>query len=148
MRTRTRLHSIAALVALSLIALAKPATAQNAEEQAARIPLQAYIAAHGSGDADLMATAFAPTARMTFVSDTGMVIVPITEYIARMRAGTKGPPDGKPRTIAMLDIHGTVAVARIDMDLGAFKFNDYMTLLKLPEGWKIVNKSFYRVAGK
>ncbi|MES2305586.1 MAG: nuclear transport factor 2 family protein [Gemmatimonadota bacterium] len=136
------------LAALATAALTAPTLAQSAEEKAARIPLEAYITAHGTGDADVMATAFAPGARMTFMSDTGLVIIPITEYVARMRAGTKRPPDGKPRTIAMLDIHGTVAVARIDMDLGEFKFNDYMTLLKLPEGWKIVNKSFYRVAGK
>jgi hypothetical protein len=142
MRIRTTTLFIAALATASLSA---PALAQSAEERAVRVPLEAYIKAHGTGDADVMATAFAPSARMTFMTDSGMVIVPITDYIARMRAGTKREPDGKPRTIGLLDIHGTVAVARIDMDLGAVRFNDYMTLLKFPEGWKIVNKSFYRV---
>lgn len=145
MSIRTGILPLAALAALALSA---PASAQSAEEKAARVPLEAYMKAHGSGDADLMATAFHPSGRLAFVTDTGIAILPSSEYIARMRAGTKREPDGKPRTIAMLDIRGTVAIARIDMDLGGTKFNDYMTLLKFADGWKIVNKSFNRVTVK
>ncbi|MDX2262899.1 MAG: nuclear transport factor 2 family protein [Gemmatimonadales bacterium] len=141
MSARRTMVSFAALASLAVVS---PVRAQTVEETAARIPLEAYIKAHSTGDADVMATAFHPSARMVFVTDTGLAIVPISDYIARIRSGTKRAPDGRPRTIAMLEIKGTAAIARIDMDLGPTTLNDYMTLVKLADGWKIVNKSFYR----
>ena len=117
-----------------------------AQDEAARVPLEAYIQGHRTGDASFMEKAFHPTARMTYMADTGMVTVPITEYIARMRAANRTVADTFPRKIAMLDVVGTAGVGRIDMTLGTSTISDYMTVLKFADGWKIVNKSFHRTA--
>lgn len=148
MIARNRILAVVIGIALCSGAALPPLLAHRADEKEARIPLEAYIKAHSTGDADIMSTAFHPQARMTFMTDSGIVIVPIADYLARMRAGTRHEADGRPRTIAMIEVKGTVAIARIDMNLGATKFNDYMTLLEFPEGWKIVNKSFYRWMSK
>jgi hypothetical protein len=139
------------LIATALVCTALPATAaaqaSAADQAAARAPLEAYMQGHRTGDASFMEKAFHPTARMTYMSDSGMVTVPITEYIARMRAGgVRATPDTFPRRIAMLDVVGTAAVGRIDMILGSGTISDYMTVLKFADGWKIVNKSFHRTA--
>ena len=133
-------HLIAAIL---LLGAPLPAVAQD--EAAARVPLEAYMQGHRTGDASFMDKAFHPDARMTYMADSGLVIVPISEYIGGMRSrGPRVVPDTFPRRIAMLDIAGNTAVARIDMELGSTVFADYMTIHKFADGWKIVGKSFYR----
>lgn len=136
-------HLIAAILLLAVTP--PPAVAQD--EAAARIPLEAYMQGHRTGDAAFMDKAFHPDARMTYMSDTGFVIVPISEYIGGMRSrGPRAIADTFPRRVAMLNIAGNTAVARIDMELGSAIFADYMTLHRFADGWKIVGKSFYRTA--
>ena len=133
---------------LSLIALGTTTAAAqvgSSDEAAARAPLEAYMQGHRTGDATFMEKAFHPNARMTYMADTGLVVVPISEYIGRMRtAGVRATPDTFPRRVAMLNVAGNTAVARIDMELGSTVFADYMTIHKFADGWKIVGKSFYR----
>lgn len=148
MHRRTKQGSIAAVAATAAFLTSAPVMARRADEKAARIPLEAYIKGHSTGDADVLATAFDPRARVTSMTDSGLVVVPVADFLSRVRAGTKHEPDGKRRTIAMLDIKGTAAIARIDIDLGATRFNDYITMMKFPDGWKIVNKSFHRETTK
>lgn len=123
------------------------AVAQSGADDQARVPLEAYILGHRTGDASHMDRAFHPTARMTYMADTGMVTVPITDYIGGMRSrGPRAQPDTFPRTITSLDVAGTAAVARIEMTFPNVVFVDYMTLLKFEDGWRIVNKTFHREA--
>ena len=138
---------VVATAFLGLVALGTAAAHESAQDEAARVPLEAYIQGHRTADASFMEKAFHPTARMTYMTDSGMVTVPITEYIARMRsAGVRATPDTFARKIAMLDVVGTAGVGRIDMVLGTSTISDYMTVLKFADGWKIVNKSFHRAA--
>ena len=98
-----------------------------------------------TADAAAMAEAFDSTARMTFMSDTGLTIIPIAEYIDRVRAAPRrAGPDAVPRRIAMLDVAGNAAVARIEMDFPTGRTVDYMMLLRFPDGWRIVNETFAR----
>ena len=145
MQLQKLMFAAALLIAAAPVTAAAQASA--ADQAAARAPLEAYIQGHRTGDASFMEKAFHPTARMTYMSDSGMVTVPITEYIARMRtAGVRATPDTFARKIAMLDVVGTSGVGRIDMVLGTSTISDYMTVLKFADGWKIVNKSFHRAA--
>lgn len=137
-----RSHLAFALIAAAGIGTA---VAQSGDDAEARVPLEAYMLGHRTGDASHMDRAFHPSARMTFMADTGMVTVPITDYIGGMRSrGPRAQPDTFPRRIAMLDVSGNTGVARIDMELGTAVFADYMTLHRFADGWKIVGKSFYR----
>lgn len=117
-------------------------TARSAAEREVRVPLEAYLHGHRHGDADAMRRAFHPSARMTYIADTGMVTVPIGDYIARIRP--RAEPDTFPREITMVDMQGSAAIARIELRLATVTFTDYMTLLRFDDGWRIVNKSFHR----
>lgn len=136
------------LILLATILATAPAAAQSAQDESAVLaPLEAYMLGHRTGDATQMDRAFHPDARMTYVSDSGLVIVPISEYIGGMRTrGPRAQPDTFPRRIAMLNVAGNTAVARIDMELGQTIFADYMTLHRFPDGWRIVSKSFFRTS--
>jgi hypothetical protein len=134
-------------IAAALVFLALPSLVHAQDDAAARIPLEAYMQGHRTGDATYMDRAFHPGARMTYMADSGLVIVPISEYIGGMRSrGPRATADTFPRQIAMLNVTGNTAVARIDMELGSTIFADYMTLHRFADGWKIVAKSFYRTA--
>jgi hypothetical protein len=138
---------IATAVALLTAPVIAGAQSASPDETAARAPLEAYMQGHRTGDATFMEKAFHPNARMTYMADSGLVIVPISEYIGRMRAnGVRATPDTFPRRVAMLNVAGNTAVARIDMELGNTIFADYMTIHKFADGWKIVGKSFYRTS--
>ncbi len=138
--------SYVTLICLATVGIGA-AVAQAGDEADARVPLEAYMLGHRTGDASHMERAFHPTARMTYMTDTGMATVPITDYIGRMRSGgPKAQPDTFPRRIASLDVSGTAGVARIEMQFANATFVDYMTLLKFQDGWRIVNKTFHREA--
>ncbi len=55
-----------------------------------------------------------------------------------------GPAAGLEARIANIDIEGTVATARIELDnWTGHRFTDFFTLLKVDGDWKIMNKVFY-----
>lgn len=55
-----------------------------------------------------------------------------------------GPAAGLQARIASIDIEGTAATARIELDnWTGHRFTDFFTLLKVDGEWKIMNKVFY-----
>lgn len=55
-----------------------------------------------------------------------------------------GPAADLQSNIANIDIEGTVATVRLELDnWTGHKFTDFFTLLKLDGEWKIVSKVFY-----
>jgi hypothetical protein len=55
-----------------------------------------------------------------------------------------GPAADLKSEIASIDIQGTVATARIELDnWTGHKFTDFFTLLKADGEWKIISKVFY-----
>jgi Putative lumazine-binding len=55
-----------------------------------------------------------------------------------------GPAEGMKSEIAAVDIEGSIATARLELDnWTGHKFTDMLTLLKTDGGWKIISKVFY-----
>lgn len=82
--------------------------------------------------------------------DGGLQQLPIDEWIAGIEK-RKASPDFDPKNqkwehrFALVDVTGSAAVAKIEL----FKnkkhvFTDYLSLLKLGDGWKITDKVYYR----
>jgi len=47
---------------------------------------------------------------------------------------------------ASIDITGTAAVAKIEFYVGkTLKYVDYISLYKFKDGWKLVNKIYYKI---
>ena len=136
----------ALIVALTALALSTgPIVAQSAppeDEAGVRAALQHYLNGHATGNPEEFRQAFHPDARMTFVRDGKLVITPISEYIARATGKPAADEAQRKRRIVSIEITGTAAVGRIELDYPSAFLVDYMTLLKDNGRWVIIAKSF------
>jgi len=134
---------ITALVVLALAGTTAFAQAPSAEDEAGvRAALQHYLNGHATGDPEEFRMAFHPDARMTFVRDGKVVITPISEYIARAPGKPAADEALRKRRITNVQVTGTAAIGRIELDYPSAFLVDYMTLLKDNGRWVIIAKSF------
>lgn len=138
-----------ALVAGGLLLSSAHLSARRADEAAIRQTVQYYFDGGRDGDSVALRKAFHPEARMLFVRDGGLAVVPIGEYIQRVAEGKRKPGavDSTERRVASVDIAGDAALAKLELKRPDVLTTDYMSLLKLNGRTVIVNKSFSRVAG-
>jgi Putative lumazine-binding len=131
------------LFAFVLFTCAFTSTAQTADKDAVRVPLENYIKGHETGDGEYMKKAFHTEGNLIFIRDGKYTTRSFAEYIAGMSGKPAADESKRKRAIESIDIAGNAAIARIILDYPTTKFVDYMTLLKINGEWKIVNKSFY-----
>jgi hypothetical protein len=116
---------------------------QADETEAIRQALQYYLDGHATGDPEVMAKAFHPTARLQFIRNGEVSIRSLESYLGGLSGEPASDESNRERRIGMVDYAGTVAVAKIELDYPGALFTDYMQLLKIDGGWKIVNKIFH-----
>jgi hypothetical protein len=139
--TRSLFTVAAAMAALTAFVSLNGARAAS-EREAVEKPLKMYL----SGDPAQLERAFHPGATMFFARNDSLIAVPIPEYIARVaksRAEGAAPPQRIER-IADVDITGSTAVARIELEYPQQTLTDYMSLVKYGGEWRIVNKIYSR----
>ena len=137
---RSILAATAAIVALSAF-VSVNAAREAADREAVEKPLKMYL----SGEPAQLKQAFHPGATMFFARNDSLIAVPIPEYIARVEESrAKGPPPKRVERIAQVDISGTSAMARLELEYPNQKLTDYMSLVKYGGEWRIVNKIFSR----
>lgn len=147
---RVPITAIAALIALTLPALASTALASNeAEKEAVKaVVTEAYVnGVHAKPDAAAMRRGFHPDFRMLVLSDGKMNAVTLDEWAGRIEKGAANPNAKRPAIKAefpTVEITGTVASVRIELYRdGRHTFTDHLLLYKFADGWKIVSKAFY-----
>lgn len=138
---RSFIAAAGAIVALSAF-VSVNAARDAADREAVEKPLKMYF----SGDPEQLKQAFHPGATMFFARNDSLIAVPIPEYIARVAASRAqgGAPPQRTERIAQVDITGTSAVARLELEYPQQKITDYMSLVKYGGEWRIVNKIFSR----
>lgn len=125
-----------------LLATSISASAQS-EETAVRATAMDYIEGTANGEIERIRRAFHETAALYAVNDNGgLRKIPIDKYIGFFKPGQKSDRQGK---IVSVDIANDAAQVKIEIVSGQWKFTDYLLLLKLEEGWKIINKSYTKV---
>lgn len=140
MNTKKRLLVLSTMVlCLGAFAL-RP---QADETEAIRQALQYYLDGHATGDAEVMAKAFHPTARLQFVRNGEASVRSLESYLGGMSGEPASDESDRERRVVMVDYVGTVAVAKIELDYPRVLFTDYMQLLKVDGEWKIVNKIYH-----
>ena len=132
------LISLALLTATALVAVA-----QNADKDAARIPLENYIKGHATGDGEYMKKAFHTEGNLIFVRDGKYTTRSFAEYIAGFTGKPAADEANRKRSIEMVEVSGNAGVGKIVLDYPTTRFVDYMSLLKIDGEWKIVTKIFY-----
>lgn len=112
------------------------------DEAAVKATLMDYMEGTSKGQVARIKKAFTPTAALYSVNPDGTEKrLPIGEYIGYFKEGQARDRVGK---IISVDIVNDAAHAKVEIISGNTKFTDYMLLLKLKDGWKIINKSYTR----
>ena len=114
-----------------------------AESEAARVPLENYIQGHATGNGDFMRKAFHTEAKIMAFRDGKLTNLTAEEFASRFN-GKPAPDEAqRKRRIESVEITGNAGVGKIVLDYPTVTFTDYMSLLKVGDEWKIVNKVFY-----
>ena len=130
------------LTTLFVMLLAGTALAQTTDETAARAAVEQYLRGHATGNGQEMRKAFLPTAHIEGVREGKFVSWTVDEYVSRF-SGKPAPDEAsRKRTIDVVDVSGTAAMARATLVHGATTFVDYFVLLKVDGSWKIANKVY------
>lgn len=132
---------ILAFVLAAVISLL-PALENPSEAEAARVPLENYINAQATGNADYIRKAFFPSARIMAFRDGKLINLSVDEFASRFSGKPAADELQRKRRIESLDINGNAGVARIVLDYPDVTMIDYMSLLKVDGEWKIINKFF------
>lgn len=121
------------------------ALAQKSDLELVKETVQNYLDGGTYGDTAKMAKVFHPSATMKFVDvKTGEFRdVPIAKYLEGGKANAGKKSDRNTR-ILTIDITGTAAQAKIELDYPTTKLTDYFNLLKINGEWKVVSKIFAR----
>ena len=131
-----------AMILSVVVALWWPTSAQDRDEAGVRQAIDYYFKGHSTGDGAHFKKAFHTEAKLFWVRDGQFSQRTSGEYIAS--ASGKPAPDEaqRKRTIESIDITGNAAIAKVVLDYPQVRFTDYMSLLKINDEWKIVNKTF------
>lgn len=132
---------------LALLAAATGFTDDTADVAAVKaIVTSAYVeGVHRQGDPALMRAGFHPDFRMYMLREGKVSVVTLDQWAERIGGGDKGkgPAPKIDANFTQVDVTGSTAVARVEVRRdGKHVFTDYLSLYKLPEGWRIVAKTF------
>ena len=118
------------------------ATANVGEHEVIARVVQHYINGARSGRGDDMRPAFHEDATVFGYIGADLFAGPIEQLFAWNDAN--GPATGLRARIAGIDLAGTVATVRLELDgWTGHRFTDLFTLLKVGGDWKIMNKVFH-----
>lgn len=140
-----KIRVVLLVVILGMVALVEgPNRSSLAEsEAAARVPLENYIQGHATGNGDFMRKAFHTEARIMAFRDGKLTNLTAEEFASRFN-GKPAPDEAqRKRLIESVEVTGNAGVGKIVLDYPTVMFTDYMSLLKVGDDWKIVNKVFY-----
>ena len=131
-------------VLVSGLAFASGASAQgSADEAAVREAVNQYLKAHATGSADPIRGVFRPELRMMFVREGQFMSRTAEEYMSGFSGKPAADEAQRKRRIAMVDVTGNAAMAKVVLDYPAATLTDYFALLKIDGKWQIVNKIFH-----
>lgn len=119
------------------------ASVESAEAAAARVPLENYIQGHATGNPDFIRKAFHTEAKVMAFRDGKLTNLTSEEFAARFNGKPAADEAQRKRRIENVEITGNAGVAKIVLEYPTVTFTDYMSLLKVGDEWKIVNKVFY-----
>ena len=118
--------------------------AGSSDEQAITKTLRNYIDGPNEKNIVRLKSAFAETATILFVRDSKLVEIKLEDFFRHIEAGWADPQEHAvvAREILLIDVFDNAAIVKIQANFPDGKAVDYLSLLKIDEQWKIVNKIF------
>ena len=132
---RISLSLLACLFAARLLA--------QSEEAAVRQTVEKYIHGLKFNDVASLKAAFDPEAKLFWVRKDGTLGQLSQEQWYKGFEATAGKEQEGALGIVSIDVAGNAAAAKVREEYSGTIYTDYVTLLKLPAGWRIVNKVYF-----
>ena len=82
-------------------------------------------------------------AKLFWIKDGQLMQRTSAEYIAGATGKPADDEAQRKRQIVSIDVAGTAAIAKVELDYPKTRFTDYLSLLKTGDEWQIINKIFY-----
>ena len=104
-----------------------------------------YLDGLYEGDTAKLAAAFHESSHLYSHADGKLADVPRAKWLEIVAGRASGKSQGLPRTdrIVSIDLSGPeTAFVKLECSIAPRYFTDYLTLLKLAEGWRIVSKTY------
>ena len=141
MTARLALALLALCTLLVGFALANP---PSSDLDDVMVPLDLYLQGQATGNGDFMRQAFHPDAKLFWMEDGELAQRPSPEFADLFTGRVAQDEADRKRRVVSVDISGDVAIAKIELDYPRVFITDYMTLIRVGDEWKIINKSFTR----
>jgi len=126
---------------MALAAFGKAADS-NPEEAAVRETVQHYLRGLKYNDVDSLKLAFYPEAKLLWIKRDKQLGQLTQEQWYKGFAASAGQEEKGELKITSVDITGNAASVKVEEFYETSKYTDYLSLLKLERGWKIVNKIY------
>jgi hypothetical protein len=104
-----------------------------------------YLDGLYEGDTDKLGKAFHEVSHLYSMNEGGVSDLPRQQWFEFVRGRASAKAKGLKRTdrIISIDLSGPeTAFVKLDCSIHPRYFTDYLTLLKLKDGWRIVSKTF------
>jgi len=108
--------------------------------------LQTYFDGLYEGDTDKLGSVFHDVSHLFSVTDGKLNDLPKEQWFDGVRKRASGLAQNLPRKDWIVHIDhatATTAFAKVQCQLPPRYFTDYLTFVKLADGWKIVSKTFH-----
>ena len=105
--------------------------------------IQNYFRGYLEADAERLAKAFHPSAKLFSVSEGKLETTEIADWLKNLRdRKAKGDIRKAGTRIDSIEITGDAAVAKTILSFPKFRFVDYLSLLQIGRDWVIMNKTY------
>ncbi len=132
------------LVFLMSFILSGYLAAGSSDEEAITKTLRNYIDGPNEKNVEKLKSAFARTSTIFYVREQKLVEIKLEDFFKHIEAGWADPQEHEvvAREILLIDVFDNAAIAKIQANFSDGKAIDYISLLKIGDKWKIVNKIF------
>ena len=126
------------------VAPARPHLA--ADQDAVLAVIEQYARAIHAGDTRGIREAFHPTATLIGWDEGSMRHATLEQWFAFVESIPSPESAGQAHdaVVEWIEVCGTVAIARVRESYRAFRYVDYLSLIKTPDGWRIAHKSYHQ----
>lgn len=107
--------------------------------------VRVYLDGLYEGDTAKLGRAFHDVSHLYSMTDGGVTDLPRTQWLEAVKTRPSPKSRNLPRTdrIVSIDASGPeTAFVKVECSIHPRYFTDYLTLLKLKDGWRIVSKTF------
>ena len=115
---------------------------QTSDEAAVRETVQHYLHGLKFNDVEGLKKAFWPEAKLFFIKRDNTLGQLTQEQWYKGFVASAGKEEKGDLRITDVDITGNAASVKVVEVYETSKYTDYLSLLKFPDGWKIVNKIY------